>query len=68
MAKVLSFIIQVMKVHYASNGQECGGECGHQGEDYWWCAKPQRTVGKYNNDPTWNYCSPGPNVTRFPNT
>ena len=45
-------------------GQECVGECGQQGEDYWWCKKSIRfSTGKVT-DPDWEYCSPDSTRTR----
>jgi len=54
----------VQSVHYSVNGQECGGECAQAGEEYWWCYKPQRWLGKYS-DPDWDYCSPSQDRTRY---
>ena len=58
---------QVMTVAYAKNGQECVGECGQQGEVYWWCHKSKRWTGKYQ-DAYWDYCSPDATHTRCKNS
>jgi len=44
-------------VTYTRYGQECLGECGTHGEEYWWCQKSRRWGGKHA-DPLWDYCSP----------
>ena len=36
--------VQVRRVEYTTNGQGCVGECGQQGEDYWWCYKSPRST------------------------
>ena len=65
----LDVAIQVVKMTYTAGamngGQECVGECGQQGEDYWWCKKSIRfSTGKVT-DPDWEYCSPDSTRTRY---
>ena len=60
---VHDYVVQVERVHYSSNGQECSGECAQAGEDYWWCYKALRWGGKHT-DAKWDYCSPSPDRTR----
>ena len=60
----LLFKLQVKKVEYGSNGQECGGECALQGEEYTWCTKAIRFNSKNHRDPYWTHCSTSEAVTR----
>ena len=38
-------LFQVQLVEYTRHGHACLGECGQHGENYWWCAKSQRSGG-----------------------
>merc|ERR1712107_130827 len=45
------------------------GECGTQGEKYWWCYKSPKFVTHNGKTPVrdadWDYCSPNPQNTRY---
>jgi len=66
---------QVIQVTYTIHGQQCSGECGQQGQDYWWCYKstkhnnwiqqgyPPKNIQQPNS--RWDYCSKDNNHTRY---
>merc|ERR1711902_290167 len=60
---------EVLDTAYTVNGQDCVGECGTQGEKYWWCQKSPKVIthtGKSAaKDHDWDYCSPNSQSTRW---
>merc|ERR1712012_1135657 len=59
---------EVWDTAYTVNGQDFG-ECGTQGEKYWWCYKSPKFVTHNGKTPVrdadWDYCSPNPQNTRY---